>query len=148
MSIATGYIADVLYLLPDEAEKMKQSILSNNHHITERRLETCLAIGREIKLINGDIFQMTCLNKNYYSGIYVFGTDYPNIQELVGMRTDGGLPDDIVVLFADKQRSIFSAAYPSIESLEAEYRRKLSLYLPGNFEWRRHMACIQYAEYN
>ena len=147
MSIASGYIADVLYLLPEEAEEMKQEVLSRNHDITEEQFEDYLAIGREIKLMDGT-FQMMRLRDDRCSGIYVFGNDYPNTQELIGMSMDGELPDNIVVLFADRQRSIFSAAYTSIDELEVEYRRKLSLYLPTNFDWRAHMACIQYAEYN
>ena len=143
----SGWTEDVLYLLPDEVEDLKKTILSRNPNFTEDELDDCFDLCQQIQLKDG-VLQMMRLDDSMYDGI--FGSSYmldDDGVELAGADSTGALPFGILVLSAEKPRTLFDTQYSSLEELETEYKSKLATYLPEDFDWRAHMAHIQYAEY-
>ena len=143
----SGCTEDALYLLPDEVEDLKRIILSRNPDFTEDELDDCFDLGQGIQLKDGTL-QMMRLDDSMHDGI--FGSSYmldDDGVDLAGADSMGALPFGILILTAEKPRTLFDTQYSSLEELETEYKSKLAAYLPEDFDWRAHMAHIQYAEY-
>lgn len=134
----SGYCGDVLYLTADEFDGFSSKFAEINN-IEPDDVGYTVADREPLVDFAGDELELVELNEGWCDSVFFVGYG----------EEDGWEPIDnnVFLLFAKRQRNPFTQAYKDVDELKAEYKRKLFMYLPADFDWDAHMGWVQYAVY-
>lgn len=132
-----GNCGDVLYMTADEFNGFVNKF-SEINHVDAEDVRYAVADNDPLVDFAGDAIHFYTLDDGWCDGIYFEQYGEEGYMDMLDTN-------NVVLLFAERQRNPFRQAYKNLDELKNEYKRKIYVYMPADFDWDAHMGWVQYA---